>query len=217
MGLADIDSFLVPAPHLGQGGVLEVAAHWQQSQTTAILFHPNPIGGGAMSNKVVSTLYRYARDLGYNVIRYNSRGVGRSFGVPTGSLAEFEDALCVLKWALTQGAKRFWLGGFSFGGYMACLSADWLIKERKQDASVVALCLIAPSVVRHDVQALVLPAHSFLVYGDRDELVSPVALAQFAQERTLPHRVLKAGHFFHGKLGELKQAVGELDGQFLLG
>lgn len=215
MSLADIDSFLLPAPHLGQGGVLEVAYLPQNSPTTAVLFHPNPIGGGAMTNKVVSTLYRYARDQGYNVIRYNSRGVGRSSGTISASMTEFEDAVCVLGWAMAQGAKRFWLGGFSFGGYMACLSADWLITKHEQDTSVVALCLIAPSVVRHDVQQLALPAHSFLVYGDRDELVSPVALAEFAQERALPHRVLEAGHFFHGKLGELKQAVDELDGHLL--
>lgn len=214
MGLADIDSFLLPAPHLGEEGVLEVAYLPQNSPTTAVLFHPNPMGGGAMTNKVVSTLYRYARDQGHDVIRYNSRGVGRSSGTITAGLTEFEDAVCVLKWAMAQGTRRFWLGGFSFGGYMACLSADWLIKQSaEQDTAVDALCLIAPSIVRHNVHKLVLPAHRFLVYGDSDELVSPVALAQFAQERSLPHRVLAAGHFFHGKLGELKQAVAQLDGQ----
>lgn len=162
MGLADIDSFLLPAPHLGEEGVLEVAYLPQNSPTTAVLFHPNPMGGGAMTNKVVSTLYRYARDQGHDVIRYNSRGVGRSSGTITAGLAEFEDAVCVLKWAMAQGTRRFWLGGFSFGGYMACLSADWLIKQSaEQDTAVDALCLIAPSIVRHNVHKLVLPAHRF--------------------------------------------------------
>lgn len=217
MSLTDIDSFLIPAPHLNNGGeqgVLEVASLWQNqgqnSATTALLFHPNPVDGGTMSNKIVSTLYRYARDKGYNVVRYNSRGVGKSSGVATASLAEFLDAKCVLDWAVERGAKRFWLGGFSFGGFMACCVADLI--EGRDDLSLDRLCLIAPSIIKNDVSPLNIPFEkTIMVYGDNDELVNPAVLETFALDNKIAYQVLNTGHFFHGKLSELKLAIGELE------
>ncbi len=46
----------------------------------ALICHPNPVKGGTMLNKVVSTLQRTARDAGYSTLRFNYRGVGRSAG-----------------------------------------------------------------------------------------------------------------------------------------
>ena len=46
----------------------------------ALLCHPNPVQGGSMLNKVVSTLQRTARDAGYSSLRFNYRGVGQSAG-----------------------------------------------------------------------------------------------------------------------------------------
>jgi len=37
----------------------------------ALLCHPNPVQGGTMLNKVVSTLQRTARDAGYSKLRFN--------------------------------------------------------------------------------------------------------------------------------------------------
>src|SRR5699024_12155295 len=70
---------LIPAP----AGVLEVDALWQQdnpndpnTDTVALLCHPNPLFDGTMNNKVVTTMYRFARDSGMHVVRFNFRGVG---------------------------------------------------------------------------------------------------------------------------------------------
>ncbi|EPM90698.1 hypothetical protein A249_24983, partial [Pseudomonas syringae pv. actinidiae ICMP 18804] len=46
----------------------------------ALICHPNPIQGGTMLNKVVSTLQRTARDQGLITLRFNYRGVGASAG-----------------------------------------------------------------------------------------------------------------------------------------
>ena len=46
----------------------------------ALICHPNPVQGGTMLNKVVSTLQRTARDAGLITLRFNYRGVGASAG-----------------------------------------------------------------------------------------------------------------------------------------
>lgn len=208
----------INASHLGEGSVLEVETLWQakDSDTLALLFHPNPVDGGAMDNKVVSTLFRHCRDKGYHVVRYNSRGAGKSSGIATASLAEFDDALCVLDWLTDElkkyapTVKKIWLGGFSFGGFMACCVADFLAKTQFE---LQRLALIAPSIVRNDVSKLVIDYQkALLIYGDNDRLVSPIALDDFAQQHAIKTIVLKdTGHLFHGRLTDLKQALIALD------
>lgn len=65
----------------GPCGVLE-ALYFDQPQARglALICHPNPVKGGTMLNKVVSTLQRTARDAGYSTLRFNYRGVGGSAG-----------------------------------------------------------------------------------------------------------------------------------------
>lgn len=215
MSLLKVNDRLINAPHLGAYGVLEVNFLWQDSDVTAVLFHPNPVDGGTMTHKVVSTLYRHARDKGYNVLCYNSRGVGKSSGVATASDLEFEDALCVLDWLeKNTDTKMLWLGGFSFGGYMACMKADYLMAQGSRAVfGIKALALVAPSVEKHDVSVLAVPWYkAFLVYGDEDDRVNPDALAQFSTQYGIKTQVLAGvGHFFHGKLVELKAVIETLD------
>lgn len=199
-------------------GYLEMDVLWQNSQTTALLFHPNPVQGGTMHNKVVSTMYRYARDRGYNVVRYNSRGVGGSSGVASASRLELLDALAVVDYVnerAGQYASDFWLGGFSFGGYMACLVADNL---QRRGLQVARLALIAPSLGRLrgeglDVSDLAIDwQKAFLVYGDSDKLVSPNELSQLAIHLHLPFALFEqTGHFFHKKLVYLAQVLEYFD------
>lgn len=201
-------------------GVLEVDAIWQDgdrqpSDTLALICHPNPLDGGTMNNKVVSTMYRFCRDAGMDVVRFNYRGVGRSTGVSEYGDGEFIDTQTVLRWAMSQTkARRLWLGGFSFGGFVACRMADLLFHQAKQGGEfgslhLANLALIAPSIVRNDASRLILQAdHTFVIYGDKDELVAPTLLAKFASERAFtPIIMTDVGHFFHGKLTDLKQAL----------
>lgn len=201
-------------------GVLEVEMILQNGERSArddfaIICHPNPTQGGTMTNKVVSTLFRYCRDVGMDVFRFNFRGVGRSTGsVGTGE-NELIDALTVLSYALRQTkARRLWLSVFSFGGYIACQVAHHLtLSDQLQDAMyhevhLRNLALIAPSVMRTGMRDLTWHSdHAFMIYGNQDELIPPAALAQFAIDRQLPTTVLDTGHFFHTKLVELRQAL----------
>lgn len=208
---------LIKAP----AGVLEVEALWQQDNpnapdvdTVALLCHPHPLFQGTMTNKVVTTMYRFARDNGMHVVRFNFRGVGASTGEHDNAVGEITDALTVLQWIAEQTtARKLWLGGFSFGGYIAARAAEQLHISPHiwglEDFELTQLTLIAPSVVNYDVSDISLPTdRTFEVFGDADEVIDPDSMRKFAQRLNIPVKVISgAGHFFHGQLSELKAAL----------
>ena len=201
---------LIDAPHIHTGAVLEVHALWQNSDTTALLCHPNPKAGGDMTNKVITTMYRFCRDNGMNVVRFNYRGVGRSSGKIQYGEGEFLDTLCVLSWAVHHSqTTKLWLGGFSFGGFIACRVADKLLTDNQFGIDLQRLALIAPSVEKNSPAGLLLDgSRTQLIYGDKDEFVSPKSMANFAKQFHLDSNIIPdATHFFHGKLTQLKDIL----------
>jgi alpha/beta superfamily hydrolase len=73
------------------------------------------------------------------------------------------------------------------------------------------LVTVAPAVERFDTKDIVLPAGPWvLVQGMADDVVSPQAVLDWARTLTQPPRIIEmagAGHFFHGRLNELREAV----------
>ena len=66
----------------GPAGRIECAI---DSPTTAphgvaVLFHPHPLHGGTMNNRITYAMYQAFQRLGCSVMRFNFRGVGRSQG-----------------------------------------------------------------------------------------------------------------------------------------
>ncbi len=208
---------LIKAP----AGVLEVDTLWKNdnpndaaTDTIAVLCHPNPLFEGTMNNKVVTTMYRFARDAGMHVVRFNFRGVGQSTGEHDFAVGEVEDALAVIQWAASQSnARKIWLGGFSFGGYVTARVAEQLLTAPQiwglEDFSMVQIALIAPSVEKNDTSDLKLPTDkTFEIYGNQDEVIAPASMQNFAEKMNLETSIIDgAGHFFHGKLGELKKLL----------
>lgn len=196
---------LIPALHMGNDGVLEAETSFADSDTLALILHPNPKAGGDMNNKVITTLFRFCREHGMNVVRFNYRGVGESSGQIEYGDGEFFDSLCVLDWALAQtGVKKIWLAGFSFGGFIACRVADKILSDYP-DLVIQQLTLIAPSVEKNNPKGLTLPKATLMIYGDQDEFVKPNIMADFADDFGINTKVMnEAGHFFHGRLSELK-------------
>lgn len=203
---------LIPAPHIDKNAVLEAETHWTDSDTLALILHPNPKAGGDMNNKVITTVYRACREWGMNVVRFNYRGVGQSSGQIEYGEGEFLDSLCVLDWALPHTkASKVWLAGFSFGGFIACRVADEILKNRT-DIHLTQLTLIAPSIEKNDPTGLVLPENTLMIYADDDEFVSPEAMADFASKFAIQSKIMSgAGHFFHGRLSELKTLLDKAD------
>lgn len=160
-----------------------------------------------MDNKVVSTLMRACRDRGLPVATFNFRGVGASGGSHDHAVGEIDDCLAVAAWAMAEtGADRLVLAGFSFGSYVAAAAAGRL----PSTVALRKLFMIAPPVHHYPVEALILPSDVLVVMGDADEVVPPAAVFDWAGRLHLPLvRLEGCGHFFHGRLPELKQIVEE--------
>jgi uncharacterized protein len=175
----------------------------------ALICHPNPVQGGTMLNKVVSTLQRAVRDMGYHTLRFNYRGVGASAGSHDMGSGEVDDAGAVAYWLRQQYPELpLSLFGFSFGGFVAGALAGRL---EDQGVATEKLFMVAPAV--HRLQA---PEHLpqggelVVVQPEQDEVVEPAAVYAWSAALPRAHELLKVaecGHFFHGKLPELKDLV----------
>ena len=85
---------------------------------------PHPLQGGAMQNKVVTTLERSLRELGLATVRFNFRGVGASTGTFDNGAGEADDLRHIAAWVRqVLPGDEIWLGGFSFGSYVAMRAA----------------------------------------------------------------------------------------------
>ena len=173
----------------------------------AVVCHPHPLHGGSMDNKVVTTLLRTWRDAGVATLRFNFRGTGASAGVHDEGRGEIDDLLAVVAWLRDlQGCHRLQLAGFSFGAWVAAAAAARL----PRDVRLERLVLVAPPVQYEGFAALAVPAGTLVVQGEADDVVDPAAVRAWVASRPLPPELLsfaEAGHFFHGRLTELKAAL----------
>ncbi|WP_122317065.1 alpha/beta hydrolase [Pseudomonas cichorii] len=175
----------------------------------ALICHPNPIQGGTMLNKVVSTLQRTARDAGLVTLRFNYRGVGASAGTSVAGAEEVEDAFAAAQWLREQKPDLpMTLLGFSFGGYVSATLGGRL---EAQGEKLKHLFMIAAAASRLQDQD-VLPQNCplTLIQPDADEVVDPQMVYAWSARLQRPHELLKVaecGHFFHGKLTDLKDLV----------
>lgn len=174
------------------------------SPSYAIVCHPHPLMGGTMDNKVVTTVGRGLRESGIPTLRFNFRGVGASGGTFDEGIGETADADAVAAF----GARR-WPGrslviaGFSFGGYVALRLA--------QKRTPRYLITVAPAIGLFDVSGLSVPPCPWLiVQGDADDVVDPTRVADWVETLSPRPRLVVlpgVGHFFHGRLRELQDAV----------
>ena len=192
----------------GPLGPLE-ALYLDTAQATgiALICHPNPVQGGTMLNKVVSTLQRTARDAGMLTLRFNYRGVGASAGSHDMGSGEVDDAQAVAAWLRAKHPELpLTILGFSFGGFVAATLAGRLEAEGE---AVKQLFMVAPAVMRITES---LPEHATLtvIQPDADEVVDPPLVYDWSDKLERPHELLKVaecGHFFHGKLTDLKDLL----------
>lgn len=179
----------------------------QDARHFAVVCHPHPLFGGTLENKVVYTLARACEELGAPAIRFNFRGVGSSAGKYDEGIGETEDALAVIAYGRARWPDAaLWLAGFSFGGAVAIRAAARAHPER--------LIAVAPAVMRLDrldVSAAQPRSCPWLiVQGDADDVLEADAVLKWASNVS-PQPVVRvlrgAGHFFHGRLHELRTGV----------
>ncbi|WP_406819899.1 alpha/beta hydrolase [Pseudomonas sp. KnCO4] len=174
-----------------------------------LICHPNPVQGGTMLNKVVSTLQRTARDAGYVTLRFNYRGVGQSAGSHDMGAGEVADAEAAAAWLREKHpGLPLVLMGFSFGGFVAISLAGRL---EAAGVTLQQLFMIAPAVMRLTPEfALPQQCPIIVVQPDTDEVVAPQLVYEWSDSLSRPHELLKVaecGHFFHGKLTDLKDLL----------
>ncbi len=198
-------TFLLPGP----AGDLEIltappAKDAQKQKAIAIICHPHPLYSGTMNNKVVTTLSRVFTDLGLSTVRFNFRGVGKSAGTYGNAQGEIEDLFAVIQWVQAVCPDyELWLAGFSFGSYISAYAASQI--------PVAKLVSVAPPVTHFGFPNL--PAIScpwIVVQGDLDDVVNPADVYEWMKTvKPAPAliRMSDAGHFFHGKLLELRKLL----------
>ena len=122
-------------------------------------------------------------ECGAPAFRFNFRGVGASAGQFDNGRGETDDLAAVV----AEGRQRFpdaalWLGGFSFGAFVALRGAATL--------APVKLVAVAPPVARFELGSVAHPDCDWmLVQGDADDVVPPDAVLSWAAQQ----RALEAG------------------------
>ena len=200
---AKSESFFIAGPAGRLQALLEQPADGVPTGAVVVC-HPHPQHGGTMHNKVAHTLARSFVRLGFAALRFNFRGTEQSEGRFDDGVGELDDALVAIDWMRARYAEQpLWLAGFSFGAAIAVRAAT--VRD------VDGLVSVAPAVSRFANGLDAQPDCRWLIMqGDEDELVTVEETIDWLNTlRPGPALRVFAGaeHFFHGRLGELREAV----------
>ncbi|TVQ56283.1 MAG: alpha/beta hydrolase [Rhodobacteraceae bacterium] len=196
----------------GPEGRLEGRYHPQKERDApiALILHPHPQFGGTMNNKVVYNLHYTFHRLGFSVMRFNFRGVGRSQGEFDQGIGELSDAASALDHLqhLCPNARSCYVAGFSFGAWIAMQ----LLMRRPEIAGFVS---VAPPANMYDFSFLApCPSSGLIINGAADRIAPPADVEKLAAKLkmqkgiTITHTVVPgASHFFDEGMDEMIGAV----------
>jgi uncharacterized protein len=166
-----------------------------------IVFHPHPLYGGTMQNKLTHGMAKQFALNGFSVLRINFRGVGNSDGKFANGLGELDDAGVALDWLEAQNPKstQFWISGFSFGAW---IGMQLVMRRPEVDFFVVA----SPPVSRYNFNFFIpCPTPGLVIQPENDEISLPAStenlvskVRQNGNSRISLEMVEGASHFFQG-------------------
>lgn len=194
----------MPEVHFpGPEGRLEGRFHPNPAENApiALFLHPHPQFGGTMNNKVIYNLYYAFHALGFSVLRFNFRGVGRSEGEFDGVVGELSDAASALDYLqdTCPNARQCWVAGFSFGAWIAMQ----LLMRRPEITGFVS---VAPPANLYDFSFLApCPSSGLIINGESDKIAIPsdveklVAKLQAQKGITITHQTVEGGNHFFDK------------------
>lgn len=197
----------------GHAGRLEGRYHQSSNPTApvALILHPHPQYGGTMNNKVVYTMYSCFQNLGFSVLRFNFRSVGRSQGEFEDGPGELADATSALDWlqAMNPDARQCWIAGYSFGAWIGLQ----LLMRRPDINNFIA---ISPPANEKDFTFLApCPTSGLIVQGGKDEIVNPSSVATMARRLNTQRNVevdfamIEEGdHMYNNHLVDLYKIAG---------
>ena len=185
----------------GPEGRLEARYHHEPDPRSpiALILHPHPQFGGTMNNRVVYNLHYAFLNMGFNVLRFNFRGVGRSQGEYDQGIGELSDAASALDYlqSMNQNAKHCWVAGFSFGAWIGMQ----LLMRRPEITGFIS---VSPPANMYDFSFLApCPSSGLIINGSSDRVVPPPSVEELVSKLheqkgiTITHEVIEgAGHFF---------------------
>ena len=179
---------------------VELEARWDVPEhpgRVVVLCHPHPLHRGTMHVPLFEEISSDLMERGVAVLRFNFRGVGRSTGSHDSGIAEIDDVAAAVAHA-EQSLPNLpvGIGGWSFG---AGTALRWHARDRSQHNYIG----IAPGVGKGSSQQMpepesLIPAHRTFIIGDRDQLVPPGAVIDYANRASATLHVLKGSdHFFY--------------------
>ena len=176
----------------------------------AIILHPHPQYGGTMNNRVVYNLHYAFHSMGFTVMRFNFRGVGRSQGEFDQGIGELSDAASALDYlqAMNPNSKHCWVAGFSFGAWIGMQ----LLMRRPEITGFIS---VAPPANMYDFSFLApCPNSGLIVNGTADRVAPPqdtyslVAKLREQKGITITHEEIEgADHFFRDEEEHMKPLI----------
>lgn len=145
----------------------------------ALILHPHPqLPNGTMNNRVTYTLFQAFSSLGFSVLRFNFRGVGRSQGTYDDGQGELGDAAAALDWlqAVNRNAKTCWIAGYSFGAWIGMQ----LLMRRPEISGFIS---VAPPANSKDFSFLApCPASGLILQGGEDATIPEASVSALADK-----------------------------------
>ena len=196
----------------GPEGRLEGRYHHakERGAPLALVLHPHPLHGGTMNNRITFNMYQVFQKLGFSVMRFNFRGVGRSQSKFDGGMGEINDAAAALDWmqALNPGHGGLWIAGYSFGAFVGMQ----LLMRRPEVSGWVSVALPA---VGYDFGFLApCPTGGLIIHGDTDEMVPEPTVRKLVDKLNqqkgvaIDYRVFEgADHVFANYSEKVSEAV----------
>ena len=159
-----------------------------------VLCHPHPLYGGEMNNPVVTTAAEAAVEEGFQTLRFNFRGVGKSEGTHADGVGEKDDVRAAIDFLSSKvEGPSFILVGYSFGAMVGLPVAI-------EDARVKGVVVIAPPLEMHNFDFLKGSKKDKLVIVGNRDLYCPVGkLKELYQHLEDPKSLVMiegANHFF---------------------
>lgn len=199
----------------GSAGKIEVLVEPQEDPEGMVMIaHPHPLYGGSADNKVVTTLARVFRELGYITLRPNFRSVGGSEGEHDHGAGETDDLLVVHAYARQRFARSpaplpLALAGFSFGAYVISHVAKALVDQGDPAERLVLVGTAAGAIEGgRSYQTEAVAANSIVIHGTNDTTVPLANVVAWATPLELPIVLVPgADHFFHRKLHIIRSII----------
>ena len=204
----------------GPDGRLEGRYHPQKSAQSpiAVVLQPDPRAGGTMNQKVVYNLHYALHEIGFSVLRFNFRGVGRSQGEFDEGIGELADAAAALDYLQTQkpNFRACWVVGFGFGAWIGMQ----LLMRRPEITGFVS---VAPPANQYDFSFLApCPTSGLITNGGADRVVPADDVKDLVEKlheqkgiEILHQTIEGANHFFEPGMDEMISNVKDYVGRRL--